>query len=69
MSRFLSSLLDALSSFLAPRKGLLPTLGVILVIINFLLQVFSAGWLASTNLFLHLGVILSILGIMLAWAL
>lgn len=70
MLRLLNRLLDATSDFLAHRKGLLPTLGIFLVIINGVLQFIpGAGALADMNLLLHLGVILAILGIMLAWAL
>ena len=70
MLRLLNRLLDATSDFLAHRKGLLPTLGIFLVIINGVFQFIpGAGALADMNLLLHLGVILAILGIMLAWAL
>jgi hypothetical protein len=66
----LNSFLDKLSNFLAHRKGLLPLLGILLVIINGVLQFFPGlGWLSDSNLFLHLGVILAIFGLMLAWAL
>jgi len=65
-----SQLLDKLSDYLAHRKGLLPILGIVLVILNWILQ-FIPGLegFAGTNSLLHLGVILSIVGIMLAWAL
>lgn len=62
--------IDILSEFFAHRKGLLPLLGILLVLINLLLHLFGlAGWLVQSNLCLHLGVILAILGVMLAWAL
>jgi uncharacterized membrane protein len=62
--------LDQLSEFFAHRKGLLPVLGMVLVILNLVLQMFPGiGWLATSNLFLHLGVILAIVGMLLAWAL
>jgi hypothetical protein len=65
-----SQLLDHLSEYLAHRKGLLPLSGLLLVVINLVLQFFPGlGWLATSNLFLHLGVILAIIGMMLAWAL
>lgn len=65
-----NQLLDRISEFLAQRKGLLPLLGIVLVVINGILQfVPASGWVASTNLLLHLGVIVAILGILLAWAL
>ncbi len=67
----ISRLLDWLSEFLAHRKGLLPLLGIVLVIINFVLQFFFPldHWLTGTNLLMHLGVIIAIFGMMLAWAL
>ena len=67
----ISKLLDWLSDFLAHRKGLLPLTGIVLVIINYIVQFFFpvGHWLPSTNLFLHLGVIVAIFGMMLAWAL
>jgi len=63
-------LLDRISEFLAQRKGLLPLIGVVLVLINGILQFIPAsGWVSDTNLLLHLGVIIAILGILIAWAL
>lgn len=70
MSEKFSLILDQLSEYLARRKGLLPILGILLVLANAVLQFFpSAGWLSQTNLLLHLGVIVAILGFLLAWAL
>jgi len=65
----LSSLLDRLSEFFAHRKGLLPLIGLALVLVNFALQLFPTGWLAQTNCFLHLGILLAIAGFMFARAL
>jgi hypothetical protein len=63
-------LLDRISEFLAKRKGLLPLIGIVLVLINGILQFIPAsGWVSDTNLLLHLGVIIAILGILIAWAL
>ena len=70
MSEKFSLILDQLSEYLARRKGLLPILGILLVIANAVLQFIpSGGWLSQTNLLLHLGVIVAILGFLLAWAL
>jgi hypothetical protein len=69
MLNALSSLLDRLSEFFAHRKGLLPLVGLLFILLNFGLQFFPKGWLAQTNCFLHLGIILAILGFMLARAL
>jgi len=67
----ISKLLDRLSEFLAHRKGLLPLIGIGLVIINYFLQFFFpfGHWLTGSNLLLHIGVVLAIFGMMLAWAL
>lgn len=66
----LNHLIDFLSEYLALRKGLLPMLGILLVVVNAVLQFIpGVGWLASTNLLLHVGIVLAIAGIMLAWAL
>jgi hypothetical protein len=69
MLNVLSMLLDRLSEFFAHRKGLLPLIGILFVLLNFALQFFSSGWLIQTNCFLHLGVIVAILGFMFARAL
>ncbi|MEZ0395196.1 MAG: hypothetical protein ABWK53_02005 [Anaerolineales bacterium] len=69
MLGWLNRTLDKLSNYLAPRKGLLPLLGILLIVANYIVQFFVPGWLGSSNLLLHLGVILAIFGIMLAWAL
>jgi len=47
----------------------LPLLGLLLIIINFIMVLSGAGWLAETNFFLHLGLVLALLGFLLAWAL
>ena len=67
----ISRLLDWLSEFLATRKGFLPLIGLILIVINFIIQIiFPFGhWLPSSNLFLHLGLIIAIFGFMIARAL
>jgi predicted Kef-type K+ transport protein len=69
MKSSFSKLLDFLSDFIATRKGLLPIIGILCVGLNFLLGLFTAGWLASSDLFLHAGIIIAILGFLLAWAL
>jgi hypothetical protein len=70
MIRWLSDFLDVLSEFLAHRKGLLPLLGMALILINLIFQfTLPPGWLRDSNLFLHFGLLVSIFGLMLAWAL
>jgi hypothetical protein len=65
----ISKFIDKLTEFFAARKGLLPMVGILLVALNFILRVLPLGWFTSTDFFLHLGIILAILGFMLAWAL
>jgi hypothetical protein len=68
--KWLSRLIDNASDYLAHRKGLLPLIGILLVIINYILPfLFGLNVITGTNLFLHLGVIIAIFGMMLAWAL
>jgi hypothetical protein len=63
-------ILDRLSEFLAKRRGLPTLLAILFVIINFVIQ-FIPGmeWFARTNLFLHLGVIVGLIGVLLSAAL
>jgi hypothetical protein len=66
----MSKFLDRASEFLAHRKGLLPIIGLVLILINLLIQfIFPGSFIASSNLFLHFGLIVAIFGLMLAWAL
>ena len=66
----MSKLFDWLSEFLAHRKGLLPLLGIVFILCNLSLQFLPfTGWLASSNFMLHIGLIIAIFGLMLAWAL
>lgn len=66
----MSKLIDRLSEYLAHRKGLLPLIGLCLILLNLLFQfLLPPGWLLSTNLLLHIGLIIAILGLMIAWAL
>jgi TRAP-type mannitol/chloroaromatic compound transport system permease small subunit len=66
----LSHLLDSISDFLAQRKGLLPIIGLLFVIVNAVIQFLPAPtWLISSNLFLHIGIVIAIVGILVAWAL
>lgn len=66
----ISKLLDTLSNYLAHRKGLLPIVGIIFILVNLALQfIFPGSILVTANLCLHIGLIVAIFGLMLAWAL
>ncbi len=69
--KWLSKLVDNASNYFAHRKGLLPLIGIVLVIINYILP-FIFGLdnvITGSNRFLQLGIIVAIFGLMLAWAL
>ncbi len=66
----LSKILDDLSEFLAARKGLVPMIGIVLILVNLVLQFFPGeGVIVKSNIFFHLGVVLAIIGLLLARAL
>jgi hypothetical protein len=69
MFQWMNKRLDRISEYLALRKGLLPFLGLALIVVNYGLQFFLTGWMVRTNLLLHVGLVVAIFGLMLAWAL
>ena len=70
MAHKLNHLVDLLSEFIAARKGLLVIIGIILIVCNAILQFFpGVGWLSTSDLLLHLGVVIALIGVLLAWAL
>ena len=62
----LSRLIDRLSERLAHRKGLLPLIGIGFILVNQAFQFLPLGWWSESNIFLHIGVIIAIFGLMLA---
>ncbi len=64
-----SAWLDKASNFFSQRKGLLPLIGIIFILLNLIIQFVPVGWLSQSNLLLHVGIIVAILGILLAKAL
>jgi len=71
MTQWISKLLDSASEFFAHRKGLLPLAGLALIVVNLILAslLTADNYLVRANLFLHLGLLLAIFGLMLSWAL
>jgi hypothetical protein len=67
------NLLRRLSKFLARSPGLPILVAVVLILLNFLFQLCPdqavIGWLAHTHLFLHLGLLVGFLGMLLGDAL
>ncbi len=69
MKSKLAIILDNISNYLSKRKGLLPLLGLCLIVLNFIFSLLMTNWFSQTNFLLHFGLIIAILGFMLAWAL
>jgi len=66
-------MIDRISNYLAQNKALPVFVGIALVILNYVLQFLAhvpvIGALVSTNLLLHLGIIVGLVGILLGDAL
>jgi hypothetical protein len=69
MKHKLNKLIDNLSEYLAHRKGLIPLIGIGMILLNLIFQFIPLGWITETNLMLHLGLILALIGFLLSWAL
>jgi hypothetical protein len=70
----MAALLKRVSDFLARAPGLPVFIGVFLVILNFVARLLPdtwpvVGWLVHTDLLLHLGVIVGLIGVLLGDAL
>ena len=64
----MNQILDKLNELIGESPGLLPMLGIGLIILNFLLQFFpgpGSGWFVDSNLLLHVGLLMSLIGILL----
>ena len=63
----INELMDRLNEFLSERRGMLPLIGIGLIIFNFILQLLPLGnlWLVSSHLFLHLGLVVALIGFLL----
>lgn len=67
MDERINHIIEAVNDFMVERPGITPLLGVLLIIINFLLQIYPGPdtWIVGSNFFLHLGLILSVVGLLL----
>ncbi|MBK7896807.1 MAG: hypothetical protein WAS33_16065 [Candidatus Promineifilaceae bacterium] len=61
----MNEFLDKLSEFFSKYPGLLPLVGLGLIILNLILQLFPGNWFVDRNILLHVGLILSLLGLLL----
>ena len=72
LDAWLSKALDRISDYVAAHRGVPVLLGVLLVVVNYVLLIIPGvqlGFVETTNLFLHLGVIIGLLGVLLGDAL
>lgn len=71
MIKMISKLLDRASGYLARRKGLVPLIGIGLILLNLLLvSILPPDWyIVRANLLLHLGLVVAIFGLLLSPAL
>lgn len=67
MDRQINEIVERINAFMVKRPGTLPLAGVGLILVNFLLQIYPGPdvWIAASNLFLHVGLVLSIVGLLL----
>jgi hypothetical protein len=64
----MNELIEKLNNLLGERPGLLPLLGVGLILIDLLLQIYpgpGSGWFVDSNLLLHIGALLGVIGLLL----
>jgi TRAP-type mannitol/chloroaromatic compound transport system permease small subunit len=72
LDAFFSRLLDRISDYIAAHRGMPILLAVLLVVLNYVLRVIpdtQLGFVESTDLLLHLGVLIGLLGVLLGDAL
>lgn len=70
MDDFLNNLLDKASHFFNRKPGLLPLLAILLIVLNFVVHIVVGLmgvqiWLASSNLLLHIGLVMGLIGMLL----
>jgi hypothetical protein len=66
-----SKFLDTVSDYLVRRKGLIPLIGIGLILLNLLLvSILPPDWyIVRSNLLLHLGLVVALFGLLLSPAL
>ncbi len=68
LDAWLSKLLDRISDYVSAHRGAPVLFGVALVVLNYILLIIPGvqlGFVETTNLFLHLGVIIGLVGVLL----
>lgn len=67
MDQRINNLVERINRFLVRQPGFLPLSGLLLIVLNLLFQIWPGPerWIAASNLFLHLGLITSLIGLLL----
>ena len=70
MDDFINNLLEGANDFIHRKPGFLPLVAIGLIVLNFLLHVILGlmgveSWFASSNVLLHLGLVVGLVGILL----
>lgn len=67
MNERINNLVERINEFLVRKPGVLPLVGILLIFVNFVLQLFPGpeAWIARSNLLLHIGLVISVIGLML----
>jgi hypothetical protein len=72
LDALLSRWIDRVSDYISGHRGVPILLGVVLVVLNYVLLIIPGvqlGFVETTNLFLHIGVIVGLVGVVLGDAL
>jgi len=72
LDTLLSKILDGISDYVSAHRGVPVLIGVLLVVLNYSLLIIpdvQLGFVETTNLLLHLGVIVGLIGVLLGDAL
>jgi low affinity Fe/Cu permease len=72
LDQWISRLLDRISDYVAAHRGMPVFIAVVLVVINFILRLIPGvqlGFVETSDVFLHLGIIVGFLGLLLSDAL
>jgi hypothetical protein len=60
----MNEFIDRISEFLSKKPGFLPLLGLVLIILNLILQIFPGSWFVDRHILLHIGLIISLIGLL-----
>jgi ABC-type amino acid transport system permease subunit len=72
LDALMSKILDGISDYVSAHRGVPVLIGVLLVALNYILVIIPGvqlGFVETTNLLLHLGVIVGLIGVLLGDAL